>query len=109
MSENFSVEEVAQAIIEARKRLGVSQRELAKRIGISPPTMNRIEKGGGNIEAKTLLRIAEALDIPPPLLLGKYSDEFIEMWEMFKELPEDRKQKVIDHARDQAELSRMSK
>lgn len=103
------IAEIAAAIKETRERLRVSQRELARRLGIAPATMNRIEKGSGNIEARTLLRIAEALDVEPAILLGSQSAAFLEVWEIFKDLPDDRKQRVIDHIRDQRALSKIDR
>ena len=37
--------EIGQRIVDARKVVGVSQRELANETGLSQPTIQRIEKG----------------------------------------------------------------
>jgi transcriptional regulator with XRE-family HTH domain len=45
----------------ARKRTGMSQAELAVKIGISEPTMRRLEKGDPRVDPHTLARAAEEL------------------------------------------------
>ena len=54
--------EVQRAIIAARTQAGVSQKELAKKIGISPGDLSKIERGKENTTIKTLYKVANALD-----------------------------------------------
>jgi len=52
-----------QKIAERRKRLGISQSELAKRTGVSQPMIAKFESGRfKNITIHTLVRAARALD-----------------------------------------------
>jgi ribosome-binding protein aMBF1 (putative translation factor) len=54
--------ELLESIIEARENAGLTQEELARRIGTKQPALSRLERGGfqkANIE--TLRKIAEAL------------------------------------------------
>ena len=54
---------ILEGVIRVRKEAGLTQEELAKRIGTKQPALSRLEKGGfekANIE--TLRRIANALD-----------------------------------------------
>lgn len=44
-----------------REKKGMSQKELADLCEYERSTMNRLEAGGSNVTAKTLLRIARAL------------------------------------------------
>jgi len=53
-----------------RKELGVSQSELAERIGISFQQVQKYERGTNRVSASTLLAIARALECPPTSLLG---------------------------------------
>jgi ribosome-binding protein aMBF1 (putative translation factor) len=56
--------ELLESIIKARESAGLTQEELAKRIGTKQPALSRLERGGfqkANIE--TLRKIAEALDV----------------------------------------------
>lgn len=47
----------------ARVKLGLTQKELAKKVGISHVTLSKIEKGNyENLTLRTMLKLAEALD-----------------------------------------------
>jgi transcriptional regulator with XRE-family HTH domain len=47
-----------------RKALGLTQLELARRIGIFGPALSRIERGKANPTLRTLTEIAQALGVP---------------------------------------------
>lgn len=51
-------------IKEVRKSKGISQKDLAKKIGVSPSAMSQFEKQT-NIKEETLKKIATALDVSP--------------------------------------------
>ncbi len=51
---------IASELIKARARAGLSQEELAKRMGTSQSAIARLESGRTLPSAKTLLRFAEA-------------------------------------------------
>lgn len=55
-------------IIAARKVRGLTQKELAMQIGLSPKTVQAIEKGHKNPTYKTLLRLVAWLGISPNTL-----------------------------------------
>ncbi len=52
---------VMQAMIDARKERGMTQKELAEITGISQADISRLERGTGNPSLKTLQRVAQAL------------------------------------------------
>ncbi len=54
--------EIAMQVIELREKLGLTQAELAERCGVDQGDISRIERGSVNPTARTLQRIAEALD-----------------------------------------------
>ena len=54
---------IIQAIIARRNELSMSQRELAKRIGMHQPAICRLERGDSNIMIGTLFKVADALDL----------------------------------------------
>ena len=56
-------EELARLVIRHRARLGLSQKELAKRVGTSHSAISRIESGRHRTSVVTLKRLAEALDL----------------------------------------------
>ena len=49
-------------INELRREQGLSQKQLAKKIGVSQQVISRIEKGGENASLITLAKIAQALN-----------------------------------------------
>ena len=54
---------VMQAMIDARKERGMTQKDLAKATGISQADISRLECGTGNPSIKTLQRVAQALQM----------------------------------------------
>jgi ribosome-binding protein aMBF1 (putative translation factor) len=52
--------EIATQLIRARLRAGLSQADLAKRMGTSQSTITRLESGTTLPSTKTLLRVAKA-------------------------------------------------
>lgn len=66
MKESFDILAARQRIVstltEARMESGVSQQELANRIGTHKPNISRIESGQQNISLDTMLKIASALN-----------------------------------------------
>lgn len=56
-------EELARLVIKHRAELGISQKELAKRVGTSHSAISRIESGRHQTSVATLQRIAAGLDV----------------------------------------------
>jgi len=54
---------------EVRKGLGITQKELAKRLRVKQSTVSRWEKTDANMTLSTLRRIAKALGVPAHELL----------------------------------------
>ena len=54
---------IVQAIIDARKSIGLTQKQLSKRTGIAQSDISKLEKGNGNPSLKTLKRLASAMDM----------------------------------------------
>ena len=55
-------EEIARTVIIRRAQLGLTQQELAKRMGTTKSVISRIESGQHRTGTDTLRRLAEALD-----------------------------------------------
>lgn len=55
-------EEIARVVIVRRARLGLTQQELAERMGTTKSVISRIESGQHRSGTETLRRLAEALD-----------------------------------------------
>lgn len=54
---------LANQILTARKRNGLTQVELASRSGIAQSEISRIERGAGNPTVETLSRVGRSLDL----------------------------------------------
>jgi predicted transcriptional regulator len=54
---------IIQTIIARRNELSLSQRELARLIGMQQPAICRLERGDNNITIGTLFRVAQALNL----------------------------------------------
>lgn len=54
---------IIQAIIDARKLKGITQKELSERTGIAQGDISKLENGNGNPSIKTLKRLAAAMDM----------------------------------------------
>jgi ribosome-binding protein aMBF1 (putative translation factor) len=61
-------EELARLVIRHRAALGISQEELAQRVGTSHSAISRIESGRHKTSVETLQRLAHALEVR--LVLG---------------------------------------
>lgn len=55
-------EQIARVVIMRRAELGLSQQEVAERMGTTTSVISRIERGQHRTSAETLRRLAEALD-----------------------------------------------
>jgi ribosome-binding protein aMBF1 (putative translation factor) len=61
-------EELARLVIKQRAALGISQKELARRVGTSHSAISRLESGRHKTSVDTLQRVAEGLGLR--LVLG---------------------------------------
>lgn len=55
-------EQLARVVIMRRAKLGLSQRDLAKRMSTTPSVISRIESGQHRTSTETIRRLAQALD-----------------------------------------------
>lgn len=56
--------EFVTAIVQARSKLGWSQRELARAVGVSQPVIARLESGDHDPKLGTMLAVCRALGLP---------------------------------------------
>jgi ribosome-binding protein aMBF1 (putative translation factor) len=64
---------IAKLVVQRRTVLGISQRELARRVGTSEPAISRIESGRHATNVRTLRRVFKALG--GTLVVGYELDE----------------------------------
>jgi ribosome-binding protein aMBF1 (putative translation factor) len=57
-------QDIAFDILEKLDDLGWTQKDLAEKMGVSPPYINKIVKGSENFTLESLVRLQEILDIP---------------------------------------------
>ncbi len=60
---------VAERIISAMKKQGVSRSELARRMGVSPTYITKVLRGHANLSLETLAKLAFALELKWECLL----------------------------------------
>jgi ribosome-binding protein aMBF1 (putative translation factor) len=53
---------IIRSIISERQKMGLSQTELAQRVGTKQPVISRLESGAGNPTLDLLRRVAKALN-----------------------------------------------
>jgi len=58
----YARQSLARKVIKARRLSGLTQAELARRAGIRPETLNRIEKGKTRPDTVTIAKIERALE-----------------------------------------------
>ena len=54
-------DEIIQALIEARRASGMTQKELSELTGIAQGDISKLEKGNSNPSLRTLIRLAEGM------------------------------------------------
>ena len=54
---------IVQTLIDARKNVGLTQKQLSERTGIAQSDISKLESGDGNPSLKTLKRLAAAMDM----------------------------------------------
>ena len=96
--------EIATTIKRIRQDKGISQRGLGVMIGMDSGAINRVENGSGNLKTETIFRIADALEVDPAELLGRYSQDFNALWENYARLSEEQRRRVDEQVAELAEL-----
>ena len=54
---------IIQAIIDARKNIGLTQKELSERTGIAQSDISKLENGSANPSLRTLRRLASGMNM----------------------------------------------
>ena len=69
----------AQNLKDLRKKTGISQRTLAKKLGIQPTAVSAYERGEKLPTVEKIIKIADFFDVPADKLFGRESD-VLELW-----------------------------
>ena len=54
---------IIQAMVDARRQSGLTQKELSERTGIAQADISKLERGNSNPSLRTLLRLADGLNM----------------------------------------------
>lgn len=82
-----------------RKAKGLSQTDLAELAGVEQPTISKLERGNQSITLRTLMAVAEALQVPLSDLFADRSDAERAIIQAYRSLPEQRRRGWQDMAR----------
>lgn len=95
---------IGKRIKRKREKEGVNQKELAKKVGVSPSAINQFEKGEKKPSTSVLKEIAIALSVSTDYLLGAsededmfFSDDIATAFRGFKELSSKDKDIIMGH------------
>ena len=67
-----------EALVKARKSSGLTQRELAKKLGCLPSTISDIESGNRRIDVAQLLSLSRALGLSAQALYALYEESVLD-------------------------------
>jgi len=92
-----TLKEIKRSIRNARKEMGMTQGQMASKLGISQPAYSYYESGDKPIPVKNLRKIAEILDLPydmlanpqepedPSIVIGEYLKRIADSLEIIAE------------------------
>lgn len=61
---------IAQRLVRLRKERGLTQAQMAERLGVSQPVVSDYERGGLRLHGELILKVAEILEVSADQLLG---------------------------------------
>lgn len=87
-----------------RKQIGLTQKTLGEKAGVSAPAINRFEKGDKSPSVETLVKLAKALGTSSDFLLGAETvegmfldQETSDAFKIFTSLSQDHRQLVLSN------------
>jgi transcriptional regulator with XRE-family HTH domain len=95
---------IGERIRSKRSERGLTQKALAELVGISPPAINRFEKGIKVPSIDTLAKLAKILGVSTDFLLGSGADDDIfvdeevkDAFKEFKQLSPENRQQILQN------------
>ncbi len=82
----FDMRTIGNKLLSIRKKLGMTQAEVAEAAGLSDRTYADIERGTVNMRIETILKICQALCITPDEILTETSPLECKQTELFERL-----------------------
>jgi transcriptional regulator with XRE-family HTH domain len=83
-------------IAQWRRYRGLTQDELAELMGVSKPTVSKIERSGQPYNQHFLEACAEALECEPADLLSRMPDDVGLIWQIWEGIPKERRRQAAE-------------
>lgn len=98
------LETIAQRLVRLRKEAGLSQAQMAEKLGLSQPVVSDYERGASRLHGELILKVAEILNVSADELLGKEtnkpkarpSGKVQQVFEEVSNLPRRQQDKVVE-------------
>lgn len=110
------VDEIGKRISIFRKQQGLSQKELAKKIGINRTLLTDYEIGRLHLNDEMIIRLSTALAVSSDAILGlalaDYKEPDLKITRRLKELetlPHSDQKKILDHIKDLVDKNNLKK
>lgn len=87
-----AIDTFGKRVVSAREKIGLSQKQFAEKLGISPTRLNYYEKDKREPDVLMIKNIARELEVDPNFLLGIWSDD---MYEDFKRTKTDDERRYL--------------
>ena len=65
------METIAERLVRLRKERGISQEEMAERLGLSQPNVSGYERGALRLHGELIIKLADILDVSTDEILGR--------------------------------------
>jgi transcriptional regulator with XRE-family HTH domain len=98
------LETIAQRLVRLRKEAGLSQAQMAEKLGLSQPVVSDYERGASRLHGELILKVAEILNVSADELLGKETNKpkarptgkVQQVFEEVSNLPRRQQDKVVE-------------
>lgn len=95
---------IAQRLVRLRKEAGLSQAQVAEKLGISQPVVSDYERGAARLHGELILKAAEILNVSADELLGRETSKpkaratgkVQQLFEEVSSLPRRQQDKVVE-------------
>jgi transcriptional regulator with XRE-family HTH domain len=98
------LEAIAQRLVRLRKKAGITQAQMAEKLGLSQPVVSDYERGASRLHGELILKVAEILNVSADELLGRETNKpkarppgkVQQVFEEVSNLPRRQQDKVVE-------------
>lgn len=98
------LETIAQRLVRLRKEAGITQAQMAEKLGLSQPVVSDYERGASRLHGELILKVAEILNVSADELLGRETNKpkarptgkVQQVFEEVSNLPRRQQDKVVE-------------